>query len=336
MALPSPVSWDAEKNRLKILDQRQLPWKVSFLFCSSYLDVAEAIETLAVRGAPAIGVTAAYGVALSALHGEKKSVDLALKRLASTRPTAINLFGALHRMKKRAATLGSKVLFTGLLEEAHKILEEDLKANRQMGELGKTLFPQKSIVLTHCNAGALATAGYGTALGVLRAAREHGKEIKVFVDETRPVFQGARLTAWELLQDGFDVTVICDNMAGGLMQKNAITSVIVGADRIAANGDTANKIGTYSLAILAHYHQIPFYVAAPTTTIDYSAKAGSHICIEERDGTEVRTSLGSPLIPDSFPVWNPAFDITPSQLICAIITEKGVVFPPFIENLAKL
>jgi methylthioribose-1-phosphate isomerase len=333
--LPCPVCWNNQEKNLCVLDQRLLPWEVSFIFCNTCEDVAQAIESLAVRGAPAIGVAAAYGVALGARNG-KLEVERAIERLSRTRPTAVNLFWALDRMSQIAAGTEEEKLFSCLLNEAHAIREEDIAINRQIGTLGQSLLPRDGIVLTHCNAGSLATAGYGTALGVIRAAREHGKNIKVYADETRPVFQGARLTAWELLEEGFDVTVICDNMAGALMQKQAVAAVLVGADRIALNGDTANKIGTYSLAILARYHSVPFYVVAPTSTIDKEACEGSCIEIEERDGSEVREPAGHPLIPESFPVWNPAFDVTPHTLIQAIVTEKGVLTPPFLEKIIDI
>lgn len=333
--LPNPVSWDEEKKKVRILDQRCLPWDVTFVSCSTFEDVAKAIESMVVRGAPAIGVAAAFGVALASKNG-KQEADKAIRRLAQTRPTAVNLFWALKRMENIVNLSEGQSLYSEMIKEAYSILEEDIEINRHIGLWGQSLLPENSIVLTHCNAGALATAGYGTALGVVRAAREEGKNIKIYADETRPVFQGARLTAWELIEDGFDVTVICDNMAGALMKKEHISAVLVGADRIALNGDTANKIGTYSLAVLAKFHLVPFYVVAPISTIDKEAKDGSYIEIEQRNGKEVREPTGHPLIPESFPVWNPAFDVTPHSLITAIITEKGVLYPPFLKKIKTI
>lgn len=324
--LPPALYW--QDNRLFILDQRMLPGAVIFLQCETDENVALAIESLAVRGAPAIGIAAAFGVALAAQNGRDAALG-ACRRLARTRPTAVNLFWALSRMEKKIESLPNEKLFQGLLAEAEAILAEDLACNRAMGRAGAELLPANCAVITHCNAGALATGGHGTALGVVRSAREAGKNIKVFSCETRPVLQGARLTVWELMEDGIDVTLICDSMAGALMKKGGIDAVIVGADRIAANGDTANKIGTYSLAVLARRHNIPFYVAAPLSTIDPGLPSGEEIPIEERGAEEVKRLPGGGLLPDDYKVWNPAFDVTEGELITAIITEKGVLRPPF-------
>jgi len=281
------------------------------------------------RGAPAIGIAAAYGLVLAAsggIEGVMKGAD----RLASTRPTAVNLFWALERMKKYAREkTGAGDLRDLLLKEADLILEEDIEANRNIGKNGQVLLPDSCRVLSHCNAGALATGGYGTALGVLRAARDAGKNVTVFLDETRPLFQGSRLSAWELMMDGFDVTVICDGMAAWLMKSRGVDAVIVGADRIASNGDFANKIGTYGLAVAAKEHSVPFYVAAPSSTIDSSIESGEDILIEERKEEEIRLLPGGMRLPEGVGVWNPAFDITPADLVTAHITERGLFRPPF-------
>jgi methylthioribose-1-phosphate isomerase len=327
--IPETLEWRGDN--LRIVDQRALPDKLIFWDCRTVADVAEAIRTLAVRGAPAIGIAAAYGVVLGA-RADRKSVDSAIRELASTRPTAVNLFWALERMKKTVEEHSSEpndLFMAGLLYEAGMIQVEDIKNNKKMGVLGQALLPQKAAVLTHCNAGALATGGHGTALGILRSAREAGKEIKVYADETRPLLQGARLTAWELAEDGFDVTVICDSMAAALLRSGKIDAVIVGADRIAANGDTANKIGTYGLAVLASHHNVPFYIAAPRSTLDLAISSGGDIPIEERDGDEIRVLPGGRRVPDKIKTWNPAFDVTPSELITAIINETGVYRAPF-------
>ena len=330
--LPPALYW--QDNRLFILDQRMLPGAVMFLQCRTYEDVAVAIESLAVRGAPAIGIAAAFGIALGSTLGRDEA-RVAAARLALTRPTAVNLFWALARMEKKIAALPDGKLFEGLLAEAETILKEDAACNRAMGRAGAALLPSDCTLITHCNAGALATGGHGTALGVIRSARDEGKRVKVFSCETRPVLQGARLTVWELMEDGIDVTLICDNMAGALMKKGNIDAVIVGADRIAANGDTANKIGTYSLAVMAARHNIPFYVAAPLSTIDPGLPSGDCIPIEERKAEEVKRLPGGGMLPDDFKIWNPAFDVTEAELITAIITERGVLRPPF-EELNKL
>lgn len=329
--VPSALKW--EDDSLYILDQRLLPHTVEYIKCEDYEDVARAIKEMAVRGAPAIGIAAAYGVVLGVKKHSLKELENIVRVLSGTRPTAVNLFWALERMRRRA--LGA-LSWKELLEEAKAIHEEDIKANEAMGIYGATLIPHDAKILTHCNAGALATGGLGTALGVIRTAFRQGKRIEVFVDETRPVLQGARLTTWELMMDGIDVTLITDNMAGYLMSKRKIDLVIVGADRIASNGDVANKIGTYSLAVLSKFHDIPFYVAAPVSTIDINILSGKDIPIEERDPREVKEIAGIKIAPADVKVCNPAFDITPASLISAIITEKGIIKPPFEGKLSEL
>ncbi len=328
--VPETVAWTGDS--LRVLDQRALPEEIVFLECRSVADVAEAICTLAVRGAPAIGIAAAYGVVIGA-RADRRNLENFIYQLAATRPTAVNLFWALGRMRavaEREAEEPDDIFLSRLLFEAGSIHHEDVAGNKRMGSFGAALLPQQATILTHCNAGALATGGHGTALGILRSAREAGKEIvKVYADETRPLLQGARLTAWELAEDGFDVTVICDSMAGYLMGKQKIDAVIVGADRIAANGDAANKIGTYGLAVLAAYHKIPFYIAAPESTFDRSLSEGCEIPIEERGAEEVRLLPGGKRVPEAISVWNPAFDVTPAALIAAIVTENGVYRPPY-------
>jgi methylthioribose-1-phosphate isomerase len=330
------VEW--KDGAVRILDQSLLPERVEFVDCRDVQTVARAIKDLRVRGAPAIGVTAAMGVALGASSIKSDSYDEFSHQvlemcglLASTRPTAVNLFWAIERMKATLASLRGRpvsVIKQRLVEESQRILEEDIAMNRTMGRHGSALVQDGQTVLTHCNAGALATAGYGTALGVVRAAWEQGKKIRVLADETRPVLQGARLTAWELMQDGIPVTLITDNMAGTLMRQKLIHLCIVGADRIAANGDVANKIGTYSVAVLAKAHDIPFYVAAPHSTIDLATPSGEQIPIEQRNAREVTSLFGGPMVaPAGVDVLNPAFDITPAALITAIITERGVFKP---------
>jgi methylthioribose-1-phosphate isomerase len=330
------VEW--KKGAVRLLDQSRLPARVRFLNCRNYKAVASAIRELKVRGAPAIGVTAAMGVALGAQAVRattydkfSKAVGAICDELAATRPTAVNLFWAIERMKRTLAGLREKPVAgikRALVDESQTILDEDIAMCRAMGQHGATLIKNGQTVLTHCNAGALATAGYGTALGVIRAAWESGKKIQVLADETRPVLQGARLTAWELMQDKIPVTLITDNMAGALMKQGRIQLCIVGADRIAANGDVANKIGTYSVAVLARAHNIPFYVAAPHSTIDLATKSGDRIPIEQRNPSEVTALHGGPATaPAGVPVLNPAFDVTPAHLITAIITERGVFSP---------
>lgn len=324
------VEWIAGEGALKLLDQRALPGREAYVVCRSVEDAALAIENMTVRGAPAIGIAAAYGVVLAG--GGRGAVSAALERLARTRPTAVNLFGALKRMRavfESASSLDGAALADRLLDEAVRIHEADIEANRRMGAYGADLLPQDAVVLTHCNAGAIATGGHGTALGILRSAREAGKMVRVFADETRPLLQGARLTVWELARDGFEVTLITDGMAGALMRTRCVDAVIVGADRIAANGDTANKIGTYGLAVLAAAHGVPFYVAAPWSTFDLSLPDGSGIPIEERSEEEMRVLLGGQRVPDAVRVWNPAFDVTPARCITAIVTERGVFRPPY-------
>jgi methylthioribose-1-phosphate isomerase len=331
------VAWLGD--RVLLLDQRRLPTEEVALECRTWEEVAEAIRTLAVRGAPAIGVTAAFGVALAALASPAATADdligdleSAIKGLAATRPTAVNLFWALERMRRHAVEhrmLPVATLRAELVAEAEAILEEDIAANRRLGAHGAALVPEAARILTHCNAGGLATAGYGTALGVVRAAAEAGKRPFVWVDETRPVLQGARLTAWELGKEGIPHTVIADVAAASTMARGEVDLVVVGADRIAANGDTANKIGTYSVAVLAHAHGLPFYVAAPFSTIDPTLPDGRAIPIEERDPREVQELAGRRIVPAASPARNPAFDVTPAALITAIITERGVFRPPY-------
>lgn len=330
------VEW--KNGAVRLLDQSRLPEHVEFLDCKDYQTVADAIRNLKVRGAPAIGVTAAMGVALGAQTITASDYDTFAKsllpicdHLAATRPTAVNLFWAIERMKRLLASLRTQpiaAIKAELLKESQIILDEDIALCKAMGRHGADLIASGQTVLTHCNAGALATAGYGTALGVIRAAWEQGKQIQVIADETRPVLQGARLTAWELMQDKIPVTLITDNMAGSLMRQGKIHLCIVGADRIAANGDVANKIGTYSVAVLAKAHGIPFYVAAPYSTIDLKTKTGADIPIEQRNPAEVTTIHGShPVAPHGVQVYNPAFDVTPAELISGIITERGIFSP---------
>jgi len=333
----APVRWAGD--RLLLLDQTRLPREEQTREYARWEDLAEAIRTLVVRGAPAIGVAAAFGVYLgcrqstaTTFDGLLADVETAIKGLAATRPTAVNLFWALDRM--RATLLASRSLSIDairarLLVEAQAILEADVAANRAMGDHGATLVPSGARILTHCNAGALATAGYGTALGVIRSAHAQGKVAVVWVDETRPVMQGSRLTAWECVRDGIPHRLVADVVAASLMAREQVDLVVTGADRIAANGDTANKIGTYALAVLARHHAVPFYVAAPFSTIDPSLSSGAEIPIEERDPGEVRRVGATLTAPEASPVFNPAFDVTPSDLISAIITERGVFRAPY-------
>jgi methylthioribose-1-phosphate isomerase len=310
---------------LFLLDQRLLPREEVWLECRTASAVADAIRTMVVRGAPAIGVSAAFGMAMAARAGE--DLQAAAEELKRSRPTAVNLAWAVDRMLAHTGDPTS---------EAERILEEDVAANRAMGRFGAELLGATSTVLTHCNAGALATGGYGTALGVIRAAIESGRHVAVFADETRPYLQGARLTAWELQRDGIDVTLITDNMAGHFFQQGQFDAVIVGADRIAANGDTANKIGTYTVAVLANAHGVPFYVAAPLSTIDPACPTGAEIPIEERSANEVAELNGTRMAPVGISVRHPAFDVTPARLITAIITERGVLRPPFPEAIRNV
>jgi len=339
----STVAWD--DGAVVMIDQRRLPGEQVFLRCRQPREVAEAIRNMTIRGAPAIGVAAAFGLALAARGSKAQGAALAAEferacgELAHTRPTAVNLFWAIDRMRRRfqaAAEMDGAALRQALLDEALAIQAEDLAACRRMGDLGAELLPQEARVLTHCNAGALATAGYGTALGVVRSAARLGKIKNVFADETRPYLQGARLTAWELMQDGIPTTLIADNMAGHLMARGEVNAVVVGADRIAANGDVANKIGTYSVAILAKEHGIPFYVAAPVSTIDLSTPDGSRIPIEERSPDEVTHHGGRRLAPEGVAVRNPAFDVTPHRYVTAIVCERGVARAPYGDSLRAL
>ena len=341
------VEWTDEGIRM--LDQRLLPGVEKYLMLRSYEDVAEAIKKMVVRGAPAIGVSAAMGLALGASQSVGMSVsdlkddfDYMCQVMSQTRPTAVNLFWAIERMRARfkreeATTKDVGEIKARLIEEAQAIFKEDIEANRSIGRHGADLIPDGSTVLTHCNAGALATAGdYGTALGVIRGARDAGKRVAVIADETRPFLQGLRLTAWELAKDDIPVTVITDNMAGHVMKSGKVNVVVVGADRIAANGDAANKIGTYMVAVLANKHDIPFYVAAPISTLDLTLKTGQDIPIEERDSKEVTHIGEQQLAPDGVKVQNPAFDVTPNELITAIITDKGVARQPYVESLRAI
>jgi methylthioribose-1-phosphate isomerase len=320
-----PIRWT--HDALQLLDQRKLPREVVYVDCRSASDVARAIRDMVVRGAPAIGVAAAFGLALAAKQGD--DITRAGEELRRARPTAVNLAWAIDR------ALAAHARGEDLEREARRMFDEDIESNRRIGRYGAALLGNRATVLTHCNAGALATAGYGTALGVVRAAVEAGKSIAVFADETRPYLQGARLTAWELQQDGIDVTLITDSMAGHFFQQGKFDAVVVGADRIAANGDTANKIGTYTVAVLAHAHNVPFYIAAPWSTIDVRCASGADIPIEERSATEVVEIFGTRVAPDGIAVRHPAFDVTPARLITAIITDRGVLEPPFGEAIRK-
>jgi methylthioribose-1-phosphate isomerase len=320
-----------------MIDQTRLPREQVFVTCRSYVEVAVAIRSMVIRGAPAIGVAAAMGVALGVQ--EDADFDQVCETLASTRPTAVNLFWAIDRMRTLRASLKGATreeLVARMIEEAKNIRLDDIAICRAMGKHGAVLVPDGKTVLTHCNAGALATAGYGTALGVIRAAAEAGKKIDVFADETRPFLQGARLTAWELQQDGIATTLITDNMAGHFLHSGRIGCVVVGADRIAANGDVANKIGTYSLAVLAKENNVPFYVAAPVSTFDLTLKSGDSIPIEQRSAEEVTHVFGVPVAPENIAVENPAFDVTPSRYVTAIISERGVARAPYEESLKRL
>ncbi|HUQ50246.1 MAG TPA: S-methyl-5-thioribose-1-phosphate isomerase [Terriglobales bacterium] len=328
------------------IDQTKLPTEETYVTCATYQEVADAIFTMIVRGAPAIGVAAAMGVALGTRDAQAATVAelrpqfvKICETLAATRPTAVNLFWAIRRMRDKFEALSSLAvpeLKKALIKEAQLMHAEDITACMTMGKNGAALMPASGGVLTHCNAGALATCGYGTALGVIRAAVEAGHKINVFADETRPFLQGSRLTAWELMKDGIPTTVIADNMAGVMMKQGKVGAVIVGADRIAANGDVANKIGTYSVAILAREHNIPFYVAAPWSTVDMETADGDHIPIEQRNAREMTHMVGKQVTPDNVRVENPAFDVTPNKYITAIITERGVARPNYSESLKNL
>jgi len=334
--LPETLRWvGGTDGCLELIDQRLLPGQLVYIKCADTQEVYDAIKNLAVRGAPAIGVAAAYGAVIAARESQDtlKSLTEGCQYLASARPTAVNLFWALDRMKRTGEQLAERKpsrdeFLAALLAEARKIHEEDIAMCRSIGTHGADLIQNGFGVLTHCNAGSLATSFYGTALAVIYQAREQGKQFRVYADETRPVLQGARLTHWELAQAGVAVTLICDNMAGYAMKQGKINMVIVGADRIAANGDTANKIGTYSVAVLAQKHNIPFYVAAPISTFDFSIPDGSHIPIEERNSDEVRQFAANYTSLPQAKVWNPAFDVTPAELIAAIVTDRGVIQKP--------
>jgi methylthioribose-1-phosphate isomerase len=331
---------------VRFIDQTKLPTEETYVTCASYQEVADAIRTMTVRGAPAIGVAAAMGVALGVR--DSRATNLAdLQRdferictvLAATRPTAVNLFWAIRRMRDKFEQVSARPidqLKQELISEAQRMMVEDIAANEAMGKHGAVLLPSTGGILTHCNAGALATCGYGTALGVIRAAVDSGKKLQVFADETRPFLQGSRLTAWELMKDGIPTTLIADNMAGAIMRQGKIDAVIVGADRIAANGDVANKIGTYTVAVLAREHRIPFYVAAPFSTVDLETPDGSRIPIEQRAASEVTHLAGKQIAPDGVKVENPAFDVTPHEYVTAIITERGVAREPFADSLREL
>jgi methylthioribose-1-phosphate isomerase len=332
------IEW--KNDRVIMLDQRLLPHREVYRVCRDYNQVAAAIRQMVIRGAPAIGVAAAMGVALGAIKAPAKTFDRSFERilitLGKTRPTAINLFWALQRMRQvylGHRSRGVDIVKRALKDEAQKIYKEDIAANRQLGKHGVGLLRHAQHIMTHCNAGALATAGYGTALGVLRALKESGKEFDVFVNETRPFLQGSRLTAWELKKEKIPATLITDNMAGSLMQNGKVDAIVVGCDRVAANGDVANKIGTYMLAVLARRHGIPFYVAGPTSSIDVDCASGKDIPIEQRDPKEVSHIFGKALAPKGTRVFNPAFDVTSQELITAIITEKGVINPPYRQNI---
>jgi methylthioribose-1-phosphate isomerase len=333
----STIEW--RNGKVRIIDQRKLPHKLVYADIRDVRSMWQAIKKLQVRGAPAIGVAGAFGIILGIRNIKAKnykafrrSLNSIIKYLASSRPTAVNLFWALERMKRCAEENSKRPLPEVkeiLLEEAFKIMKEDQDACRRMASFGSKLINSGDRILTHCNAGGLATVDYGTALGVLFKAKEEGKRIKVYVDETRPLLQGARLTTWELLREKIDVTLICDNMAASLMKKGKIDKIFVGADRIARNGDVANKIGTYNLAILADYHKIPLYVVAPLSTFDFKLSSGDKIPIEERDPEEVRGALGKRIAPKNIKVYNPAFDVTPARLVKAIVTEKGIFKQPY-------
>lgn len=347
--LISPIDWIGERDRpreghVRLIDQTRLPGELVHLDCRDVGTLWEAIRSLRVRGAPALGVAAAMGAVLGlkdtgAETGEElvRELDKVADYIGTSRPTAVNLFWALDRMRRRARELESRPaeeVLEALLAEAISIQEEDRALCLALGRAGAELIPDGARVLTHCNAGALATSGHGTALGVVFAAKEAGKRIEVFADETRPLLQGARLTTWELLRAGVSTTLICDSMAGVVMREKGVTCVIVGADRIAANGDTANKIGTYGLAVLAKAHGVPFYVAAPSSTFDLSLASGAEIPIEERPAEEVKKPFGVMTAPAEVAVFNPAFDVTPAELVAAFVTEKGVLRPPFEKTIA--
>jgi methylthioribose-1-phosphate isomerase len=335
------IQWTGEG--VVMIDQTRLPSEELYVTCRNYMDVADAIRTMIIRGAPAIGVAAAMGVALGVAGADPENLDAQFAcicdELASTRPTAVNLFWGIDRMKRLYGSLRHlpwEQIRDRLIAEAMLVREEDIEINKAIGRHGAPLVPDGRTVLTHCNAGALATAGYGTALGVVRAAVEAGKDIDVYADETRPFLQGARLTVWELQRDGIRATLITDNMAGHFLHSGRIGCVIVGADRIAANGDVANKIGTYGVAVIAKENDVPFYVAAPVSTLDLTLPDGSHIPIEERRAAEVTHLQGIRVAPEGTEVRNPAFDVTPNRYVTAIITERGVARAPYTESLREL
>ena len=331
---------------VRFIDQRKLPTEETYVTCATYEEVADAIRNMTVRGAPAIGVAAAMGIALGVRDADaghvselRRAFEQVCEVIGETRPTAVNLFWAIRRMQEKfeaCAELPVDQIRQALITEAQRMYVEDIAANEAMGRHGATLMPPSGGVLTHCNAGALATCGYGTALGVIRAAVEAGKKIQVYADETRPFLQGSRLTAWELMKDGIPTTVISDNMAGAIMKQGKIGAVVVGADRIAANGDVANKIGTYTVAVLAKEHGIPFYVAAPFSTVDLETPDGSKIPIEQRSTREVTHIAGKAIAPEGVKVENPAFDVTPAKYVAAIITERGVARAPYEQSLRRL
>lgn len=331
---------------VRFIDQTKLPTEETYVTCKTHEQVADVIRNMVVRGAPAIGVAAAMGIALGMKNSKaengaelKKDFDHICDVIGKTRPTAVNLFWAIRRMREKFEYLRMRPLAQikqALIEEAQRMHAEDIAANQAMGRHGATLMPQSGGVLTHCNAGALATCGYGTALGVIRAAVEQGKKIHVYADETRPFLQGSRLTAWELMKDGIPTTVISDNMAGAMMKQGKIGAIVVGADRIAANGDVANKIGTYTVAVLAKEHGIPFYVAAPFSTIDLETPDGGKIPIEQRNPREVTHIGGKQMVPEGVEVENPAFDVTPAKYVTAIVTERGIARAPYEDALRRL
>jgi len=345
LSTPEPIKW--KNGSLYLLDQRKIPFEISYVKCVNYIDVAEAIEDMIVRGAPAIGIAAGYGVVLAA-EGGICGVQSAIERLSKTRPTAVNLFWALKKMEEATASFLKATdckysssesveakLKDYLLETANKIHQEEIQIENLIAFYGQRLLPERCNVLTHCNAGSLATGAVGTALGIIKMGKAMGKDVRVYCDETRPLLQGARLSAWELWMEGLDVTVICDNMAAFLMKKGGVDLVIVGADRIASNGDTANKIGTYNLALLCRHHGIPFYVAAPRSTIDMDLVDGEAIPIEERRPEEVRSFGGAKIFLDDISVWNPAFDITPNDMFSGIVTEVGILEKPYKRSILE-
>jgi methylthioribose-1-phosphate isomerase len=338
------VEWTSQGVRF--IDQTRLPTEEVYVTCSTHTEVATAIRDMVVRGAPAIGVAAAMGIALGVMHSSAPDVATLrtemgqiCRTIGETRPTAVNLFWAIRRMQQKfdsVAHQGVQQVKITLAEEAQQMLVEDIAANQAMGRHGAALMPNSGGILTHCNAGALATCGYGTALGVIRSAIEAGKKLHVFADETRPFLQGSRLTAWELMKDGIQTTLIADNMAGAMMSQGKIKAVVVGADRIAANGDVANKIGTYTVAVLAKEHSIPFYVAAPWSTVDMNTPSGEGIPIEQRSHKEVTHHAGKQVAPDGVLVENPAFDVTPNKYVTAIVTERGIARAPFTDSLKEM